>query len=114
MILSLLYPSEMRENFRILFILLSLEPLSGISMALLDHSSEFNTFSFDIPNVFHLLSGTRCVSNRYGFVDDDNRVNSTTEEKRISEDRFVDDDNRVSSTIEEKRISEERFANFCF
>jgi len=39
--------------------------------------------------VFHLLSRTRCVSIRYGFVDDDNRVSSTVEEKRISEESLL-------------------------
>jgi hypothetical protein len=39
--------------------------------------------------VFHLLSRTRCVSIRYGFVDDDNRVSSTIEEKRIPEESLL-------------------------
>jgi hypothetical protein len=58
-------------------------------MVLLDHSAEFNTFSFEIPNVFHLFSGTRCVTSRYSFVYGDNRVSSTKEEKRISEESLL-------------------------
>jgi hypothetical protein len=36
-----------------------------------------------------VLSRTRCVSIRYGFVDDDNRGSSTKEEKRISEESLL-------------------------
>ena len=85
----MLYKSEIQEDFRTLFILLLLQPLGDISIVLLDHSAKFNTFSFEIPNVFHLLSRTVCVSIRYSFVGDDNTVCSTVEEKRISEESLL-------------------------